>query len=92
MAMKAREIRERLKDYADPRIVHILCGLAEDANVMRQQIFEMAQQMDQHLNILQNFTQIAENMKSTVDSMKAISKTELDDTVRVGSEKYDARD
>ncbi len=77
--MKAREVRERLKGRIDPEALHVIEALAEQQSVFRQQLLELAMQLDSMVNIIAQFTVVAENMKNTVDSMKGVQGDDVDD-------------
>lgn len=77
MAVKAREIRERLRGRVDPEVLFVLEQLAEHQNVLREQIMELAQSVDGCINILNQVTQIAVNMKQVTDTLQG--KESFDD-------------
>ena len=68
--MKAREIRERLQGKIEPQVLYVLEALAEQQNVLREQLMTMAMQQDEVINIVGQFSQVAANMKHTVDVMR----------------------
>jgi len=76
--MKAREIRERLAGKIDPQVLYCLESIAEQQNVLREQLMTMAMNVDQVINIVSDFSQIAANMKQTVDVMKG-KESDLDE-------------
>ena len=80
MAIKAREIRERLKGKCDEGIIFCLCALAEDNSVLRQQLVEVAQSIDKMAEINDMMIQVAGNMKSTIETLR-----KKDSNVDVGS-------
>ncbi len=70
--MKAREIRERLKNKADLQVSHCLEALAEQLSVQQQQLMDMALMQDQVVAIVSNFVNGLEGMKEATESMNKI--------------------
>ena len=70
MPIKAREIRERLKGRITPELSTVLEALAEEQSVVRQQQLDTAQAIDKITDIVMQFTTVAENMKSVIESME----------------------
>ena len=70
--MKAREIRERLKDRVDPQVSLCLESLAEQLGVQQQQLIDMALMQDQVVAIVSNFVNGLEGMKEATESMNKI--------------------
>jgi hypothetical protein len=77
--MKAREIRERLKDRVDPQVSLCLESLAEQHGVQQQQLMDMAIMQDQVVAIVSNFVNGLEGMKEATESMNKI-KGDNDDS------------
>jgi len=67
--MKAREIRERLKNKVDVQVSH---SLAEQLSVQQQQLMDMALMQDQVVAIVSNFVNGLEGMKEATESMNKI--------------------
>ena len=70
--MKAREIRERLKNKVDVQVSHCLESLAEQLSVQQQQLMDMALMQDQVVAIVSNFVNGLEGMKEATESMNKI--------------------
>jgi hypothetical protein len=68
--LHAREVRERLRGRVDPQVLYVLEALAEDNSKFKQQLIQFAQDLDQMSNILSNFLQVAERMKSSVENIE----------------------
>ena len=77
--MKAREIRERLKNKVDVQVSHCLESLAEQLSVQQQQLMDMALMQDQVVAIVSNFVNGLEGMKEATESMNKI-KGDNDDS------------
>ena len=77
--MKAREIRERLKDRVDPQVSLCLESLAEQLGVQQPQLMDMAIMQDQVVAIVSNFVNGLEGMKEATESMNKI-KGDNDDS------------
>tara|TARA_R100001143_G_C3325303_1_gene116753 strand:+ start:705 stop:950 length:246 start_codon:yes stop_codon:yes gene_type:complete len=70
--MRAREVRERLKDKADPMVSQCIEALAEQLGVQQQQLMDMALMQDQMIAILNNFVNGLDSMKEATESMDKI--------------------
>ena len=70
--MRAREVRERLKDKADPMVSQCIEALAEQIGVKQQQLMDMALMQDQMIAIVSNFVNGLEGMKEATESMNKI--------------------
>ena len=70
--MRAREVRERLKDKADPMVSQCIEALAEQIGVQQQQLMDMALMQDQMIAILNNFVNGLDSMKKATESMDKI--------------------
>ena len=70
--MRAREVRERLKDKADPMVSQCIEALAEQLGVQQQQLMDMALMQDQMIAIVSNFVNGLEGMKEATESMNKI--------------------
>lgn len=66
----ARTVRERLRGRIDPEVCQVLEALAEYQSVQRQQLLDMAMQLDQMMSILNDVVQVGANMKSVLNTMK----------------------
>ena len=77
--MRAREVRERLKDKVDPQVSHCIEALAEQLGVQQQQLMDMAIMQDQVVAIVSNFVNGLEGMKEATESMNKI-KGDNDDS------------
>ena len=70
--MRAREVRERLKDKADPMVSQCIEALAEQLGVQKQELMDMALMQDQVIAIVSNFVNGLEGMKEATESMNKI--------------------
>ena len=70
--MRAREVRERLKDKADPMVSQCIEALAEQLGVQQKQLMDMALMQDQVVAIVSNFVNGLEGMKDAPESMNKI--------------------
>jgi len=67
--MRARDVRLKLAGRVDPELMQVLCTLAEinHGNVLH--LASLASMVDQMTNIMQQFTDVAHNMKKRTDEM-----------------------
>ena len=71
MPLKAREIEERFKNMGSERAtIHCLTEIAEYQRAQREQIMQLATMYSNMINILEQFTVVAENMKSAVQKLE----------------------
>lgn len=68
--MKAREVREQLKDHADPRVLRVIEALAEDISSMKQVVLELANMMDQQTTIIGDMVNVTGRVKSANDALR----------------------
>jgi hypothetical protein len=69
--MRARDVEFRLKGVElHPALKMVLCDLAEQEFVNMKALAELATMMDQIINIVQGFSNVAENMKGTIDKFE----------------------
>lgn len=66
---KAREIQAKLQGNTDPKIVNILCALAERDEVQHAQIMQLAEAYDRLVNMFTIVAQGAMKNKDNVDSL-----------------------
>ena len=78
--LHAREVRERLRGRVDPQLLYVLEALAEDNSKFKQQLIQFAQDLDQMSNIMHNFLQVAERMKSSVENLENMEPHDDDNT------------
>lgn len=67
-ALRARDIRDRLKGVVDPRVVQTLETLAEQQHQLDKGLAEVAMLVNQMSDITTNFVAVAEQMRKTVDA------------------------
>ena len=72
--LRARDVRDRLKDKCDPQVLYCIEALAEQQSAIRHEMVVMAKTISQMADIVSNFTRVAENMKNTVETMKNINR------------------
>jgi len=67
--MRGRDVREKLQSRVDPVVLNVLCQLAEinHGNVLH--LASLASMVDQMTNIMQQFTDVAGNLKERTDQM-----------------------
>lgn len=70
MAIKAREIRERLGNKVDPDLLYVMCALAEQQSVMRHQLMELSQLVDKQTDIIRDLVSFSEVVGSVFEKMK----------------------
>jgi DNA integrity scanning protein DisA with diadenylate cyclase activity len=78
MTLKAREVRVMLKGKAPEEVSHCIEMLAEEQTVIKMTLVELAQSIDQITNIVTDFVQVAENMKSVSDKVNTMMEPEDD--------------
>lgn len=76
--MRGRDVRVKLAGKVDPVVLDVLCTLAEinHGNVLH--LASMASMVDQMTNIMQQFTDIAGNMKERTDQMARAMNAEVE--------------
>lgn len=70
MAIKAREIRERLGNKVDPDLLYAMCALAEQQSVMRHQLMELSQLVDKQTDIIRDLVSFSEAVGSAFEKVK----------------------
>ena len=67
--MRGRDVRVKLEGKCDPVLLNVLCQLAEinHGNVLH--LASLASMVDQMTNIMQQFTDVAGNLKERTDQM-----------------------
>lgn len=66
----AREVRDRCKGHIDTRVMYCIEALAEQQGVIRQQLNDMAQTLDQTINAVSNLASALGVMKDFVEGAK----------------------
>lgn len=77
--MRARDVEFMLRGKVDPTLLDVLCKIAEINHVNMKAISEQATMLDQMVDMLQNFTDVAHNMKDRTDQMARAMGQSLDD-------------
>jgi hypothetical protein len=67
MAIKAREVRERLQRKTDADLLYVLMALAEEQSVINHKINDLAAMIDQIASINVMMVEVAGNMKSVIN-------------------------
>ncbi len=67
--MRGRDVRQRLKDKLDNDVIHVIATVAEINHTNSLAIAELAQMQAKFVDIVQQFTDVAENMKQRTDQM-----------------------
>lgn len=70
--MQAREIREVLQGKVDPKLIHCMCLLAENASVQKQEIVMLAESLDRLTNILLQLGTVTEATANAMADLKKI--------------------
>jgi hypothetical protein len=71
--MKSREIQEMLQtESIPPKFMHVLLAMNERLEQNNKQLLELATMFDQMVDTINNFMQVASNMKGALDSMQQI--------------------
>lgn len=86
MALKSRYYETLIKEQGFERATKmVLMELIEQHNVLEQALITNAQAFDQMTNIIQQFTQVAENMRNKADELEKKLRPDLPG-VHTGSE------
>lgn len=67
--MRGRDVRDKLHNRVDPLVVEVIASLAEINHTNMKGLAEMATMLDQIVNVVQQFSDVAENMKTRTDQM-----------------------
>ena len=79
--MRGRDVREQLRGKIDPDTLAVLERIAEINHINMNAIAELATHMDQIVDLVQKFSDIAGNMKDRTDQMaRAMGEGSADDT------------
>lgn len=65
--MRGRDVRDKLTGRMEPVAVEIIAKIAEINHTNTKAIAELATMLDQIVNIVQQFSDVAENMKTRTD-------------------------
>jgi len=68
--IKGRDVFDKLNKKVDPTLVEVLVQLAEEQNVLKKEMVDVAKMVDQMADILGNFTVVAENMKKEMVKLR----------------------
>ena len=68
--IKGRDVFDKLNKKVDPTLVEVLVQLAEEQNVLKKEMVDVAKMVDQMADILGNFTVVAENMKKEMAKLR----------------------
>lgn len=72
MGVKQQDVRMHLNGKVDQAVITMMCAIVEEQKVMKQQIFQLAQQHDKLMDIISNMTTVAENMKKATDHLRGM--------------------
>ena len=67
--MKMRDAEVMLKDKCDPAVVRVIISHMEETSNMQLQLRQMGQMVNQMVEIISNFSVVAENMKGAVEKI-----------------------
>lgn len=82
--MRGRDVREKLQGKLDPTSVVVIAKIAEINHTNCTAIAEILTQQEQIINLIQQFSDIAENMKLRTDKLVSAQES------LEGSGEYDA--
>ena len=71
--MRAREVRELLKGKVAPDVSRVIEAVAEDQHVVQQSIVALAEMFDKMQDVLQDMSNVQNNMKSAVDKVRKMN-------------------
>lgn len=78
-ALRARDVEFELRSVSvPPQVKSLLCRLAEINHANMNRIAELSTMLDQCINIIQSFSDIAGNMKEKMDSIQREVRGEAD--------------
>lgn len=75
--MKAREITELLRRKIDPDLLRVLVALAERQAVQKQEIEEIAKLVDKSIDIITDFTRVAQNLKTAHETILGMRRSDV---------------
>jgi hypothetical protein len=75
--MRGRDVRQKLQHKIDPDLCHVLETLAEINHTNVLAIAELATMFNQMVDTMQNFANIAENMKTRTDQLVRSTEAEV---------------
>lgn len=78
MAVKGRDVRERLRNKADPELVLILAGIAEDYSTQQQEILRLSQLLNELIDNYVGLAQIVGNMGSAPELQRHLRQLQAD--------------
>ena len=82
-SLKAREIQAKLQSNTDPKIVNILCALAERDDTLSKQNMALAEAYDRLVNMFGNVMRGVGGMKMSQDAlMQKMGLSSASDTVK----------
>lgn len=67
--MKGADVRYKLHGKLDPAVIEVIAQIAEINHTNMKAIAELATMQDQMLNVIQQFADVAHNMKERTDQM-----------------------
>jgi len=78
--MRGRDVRAKLQDRVDPVVLAVLCQLAEINHGNVVHLASLASMVDQMTDIIQQFTDVAGNLKERTDQMARAMGDEVEGT------------
>ena len=69
-SLKARDIQAKLQSNTDPKIVNILCALAERDDVTQKQLVQMAEAYDRLVNMFSTVLAGVKGMHTDAENLK----------------------
>ena len=74
--MRARDVHDKLKDdlSSQPRLLEVLCKLAEEQHALSRAIPALAEQVDRLATLMQTHTRIMGDQQDVIDALKKRGK------------------
>jgi hypothetical protein len=76
--MRGRDVDFKLRGKIDPVVVAVIAQIAEINHTNMKAIAELAQMQDKTIDLVQQFSNVAENMKQRTDQMLRATQQQQD--------------
>ena len=67
---RARDVEFLLKGHVEPRVLKVLCGLAEKNHFLEKTVAELSSMQMQVIDLVSQFSDVADNMKGKMESIE----------------------
>ena len=67
---RARDVQFHLKGHVEPKVLRVLCALAEKNHFLEKTVAELAAMQNQTIEIVTQFSDVAGNMKNKMQSIE----------------------